>query len=264
MNYKPTQIIKSNPDFKKEKPKHKDFLYIAEFFCDTIQGEGINIGYPAAFLRMQYCTQSCSWCDTKAVWRYGNPYTFDELFTLMDKHGLPDKLRHREGNSNGGQHLVLTGGSPMRQQEQLLEFLRAFIGRYGFRPYVEIENECTILPSASWVYYANIFNNSPKLKHSGNPDKLRYQPEILEWLSESYVLSWFKFVVNDESHWDEISKDFIEPGLIKKDQVILMPLGATREELQKNTQVVVKIAIKNGVRYCTREHINLWDKATGV
>jgi len=52
-------IIASNPDFQKSKPGNVPFLEIADFFYDTIQGEGINIVQPAAFLRVQNCTHNC-------------------------------------------------------------------------------------------------------------------------------------------------------------------------------------------------------------
>ncbi|MFP4048255.1 MAG: polymorphic toxin-type HINT domain-containing protein, partial [Bacteroidales bacterium] len=55
-------LIAGNPEFKKEAPDTPLFLEVAEFFMDTIQGEGINIGHPAAFLRMQHCTMNCVWC----------------------------------------------------------------------------------------------------------------------------------------------------------------------------------------------------------
>jgi organic radical activating enzyme len=249
------QIIKANPDFKKPIPLEENFLNISEFFYDTIQGEGINIGMPAAFLRVQGCTQSCIWCDTKEVWRFGNPYTFNELFELIDESDLVDKL-------NGGQHLVLTGGSPLLQERQLTRFIQLFIDQYGFKPYIEIENECTIMPGSIFPYI-NCWNNSPKLNNSGNPYNLRYQPDIIKTLS-LFPNSYFKFVVTNMEDWKEIFEYFLQNSLIKKSQIILMPQGATREELEKNREFVINLAIKNNVRYCTREHIVVWDKKTGV
>ena len=64
--------------------------------------------------------------------------------------------------------------------------------------------------------------------------------------------------------WQEIKRDFLDTGLIQKNQIILMPLGATREELLQNRQRVVDIAVRENVRYSTREHVILWDKKTGV
>lgn len=76
--------------------------------------------------------------------------------------------------------------------------------------------------------------------------------------------SWFKFVVSNEGEWNEIEEFYLKPGLIEKTQVILMPKGATREELFVNREIVVDMAIKHSVRYCSREHIVLWDKKTGI
>jgi hypothetical protein len=43
-----------------------------------------------------------------------------------------------------------------------------------------------------------------------------------------------------------------------------MPLGGTREELHNNRKTVVDMAIRENVLYTSREHIELWDIATGV
>jgi 7-carboxy-7-deazaguanine synthase len=249
-------IIPSFPDFVIPRPHDEPFLEISEFFYDTIQGEGIHLGHPAAFLRMQHCTQNCWWCDTKAVWRTGNPYTFARLFELIDASTLVDKLR-------SGQHLVLTGGSPLKQQQGLALFLQAFIERYGFKPFIEIENECTLMPAPGFSALIDVWNNSPKLQHSGNPDKLRYQPDILKHMSE-LPNAWFKFVVYRDEDWEEIDTSFLRPQLIRRDQVILMPLGSDRTELNNYRELAVEMAIRENVRYCSREHIVLWDRKTGV
>jgi 7-carboxy-7-deazaguanine synthase len=250
-------IIEARPDFKKDiPPGTNDFLEVAEFFCDTIQGEGVNTGVPATFLRMQHCTQNCVWCDTQEVWRYGNPYTFDELFELIEKYGVAGKLME-------GQHLVLTGGSPLKQQSRLINFLHKFMEVFDFKPHIEIENECTLMPSKDMIELVDTWNNSPKLENSGNLRILRYQPEILRKLS-SLTNSWFKFVISSEKEWKEIEDDFLEPELIAPEQIILMPVGADRKELEQNRESVVDMAIQNNVRYTTREHIVLWDKKTGV
>lgn len=248
-----TQLIKANPDFRRD-VSSPDCLDVSEFFFDTIQGEGINIGHPAAFLRLQHCSLDCQWCDTQEVWRYGNPYTFDELINLMSKSILIDRLCT-------GQHLVVTGGSPLKQQYNLAKFFQKFGDHFGFLPYVEIENECTRMPINT--FYVKCWNNSPKLSSSGNKRALRYKPEILTHLNK-LENSWFKFVVSDETDWQEILMDFIEPCLIDKDKIILMPLGETRAELERNRPIALEMAIKHGVRFTDRLHITIWDKKTGV
>lgn len=195
-------------------------------------------------------------CDSQEVWRFGNPYTFSELFELMEEYDLPRKF-------SMGQHLVLTGGSPLLQQDQLAGLIRAFEKRYGFKPYVEIENEMVLRPSDEMVELVDCWNNSPKLKGSGNAEWLRYQPEIINYTA-SLRNSWCKFVVSNESDWQQIETDFINKGIVLREQVILMPMGATREELYGNRDQVLEIAIRENVRYTTREHIVVWGKMTGV
>jgi organic radical activating enzyme len=259
---KPVQLIKSNPNFTKPLPDHEDYIEISEMFSDTIQGEGINTGMPATFLRVQHCTQNCRWCDTTEVWRYGNPYTFEEIFQKMEKANLIEKMKYISGQQEG-HHLVLTGGSPLKQQDKLERFLQAFVRRYNMVPYVEIENECTIMPTVELQARIHCWNNSPKLSNSGNIRQLRLQPKILQFLNR-LPNSWFKFVITNENDWYEIVDDYIAPGNISKNRIILMPQGATKKELEKNKQKVLKIAIRENVRYSTRMHVDLWDKKTGV
>lgn len=248
-------LIPSNPKFVRQLDNWDSYLQVSEFFSHTIQGEGINIGKPAVFLRMQSCTMNCVWCDTASVWRQGNPYSFEELFELMETHGTIDFLRD-------GASLVLTGGSPLLQQKELADFLDAFFDKYDFMPYVEVENECTLVPNVLIPYVA-CWNNSPKLSNSGNVVQLRYKPEVLKKLNH-LENSWFKFVIRNENDWQEIVEDFISTGYVSKHRIILMPVGGSREELNKNAPTVVDIAIRNNVRYCSREHVQLWDTLTGV
>jgi len=233
----------------------ENFLNVSEFFCDTIQGEGINIGFPAAFLRLQGCHLNCNWCDTKEVWRYGSSYTFNELFDLMDSADLPNKLK-------AGQHLVITGGSPLLQQDHLYQFILAFYGRYQFKPYIEIENECAIFPNIYQLQYIDCWNNSPKLENSGLDRDKRYDQQILQLLSNQKN-SWFKFVVSKSEDWKEIEVYYLQPGLIKKEQIILMPEGASKDELQVTRLTALSMAIDHNVRFTDRLQIWLWNKAKG-
>jgi 7-carboxy-7-deazaguanine synthase len=236
--------------------KDTQVLNVSEFYYDTIQGEGIHIGAPAAFLRLQNCTLNCTYCDTTEVWRSGNPYTLNELFDLMEQHDLIAKFKQ-------GVHLVITGGSPLKQQWDLIPFFTLFADRYKFLPFIEIENECVLRPVSVLIDIVSCWNNSPKLSSSGNSRKARYKPEIISYMA-SLANSWFKFVVESEEDWEEIQMDFIDPILLVRSQIILMPLGATRQELYRNQKMTADLAVKHTVKYCSREHIVLWDKNAGV
>jgi len=249
----PKTLIKQLPEFTK-KVEGEDKLAISEMFSDTIQGEGVNAGMISTFLRLQGCTLECVWCDTLEVWRFGNEYTFDEIFTLFESVDLIPRLKE-------GQSLVLTGGSPVKQQLRLIKFIKAFISKYGFKPHIQIENECTLMPMSDLIELIDVWNNSPKLSNSGMKERPRLKPAVISKIS-SLPNAWFKFVIATHEDWEEIKRDYLP--LMKKSQIILMPEGVTQEELSKNREWVADMAIDNGVRYCDRLHVILWNKKTGV
>ena len=249
----PTTLIEQIPNFTK-KVEGKDKLAIAEMFSDTLQGEGVSSGMVSTFMRLQGCTLECVWCDTLEVWRYGNEYTFQEIFDKFESVDLINKFRN-------GQSLILTGGSPLKQQDALLKFIYAFIEKYHFKPHIQIENEGVLMPNENLVDFIDIWNNSPKLSNSGMKFRARFKPLVISYLS-SRPNSWFKFVIANKSDWEEIENDYLP--LIKKEQIILMPEGVTQDELTKNREFVADMAIANQVRYSDRMHIILWNKKVGV
>lgn len=249
-------IIEAYP--KEKRIARKDgspILRISECFTNTVQGENFT-GVPSTFLRCQGCTLNCAWCDTVEVWRFGNPYSVFELLDLLNETGVIENLKN-------GQHLIFTGGSPLVQQKSILNLLSNLEFYYHFIPYVEIENEAVLMPDPAMATWVKCWNNSPKLNNSGNPHALQYKPNVLIYLS-SLKNSWFKFVISNENDWDEIEEKFLKPGLIKKEQIVLMPEGCTREELQKHYQFVVDMCVKHNVRMTDRLHITIWNKMVGV
>lgn len=253
----PHTLIVQKPDFAK-KVEGEDKLAIAELFCDTIQGEGINTGVPATFLRLQGCTLQCTWCDTLDVWPHGNEYSFEEIFKLLEsREGLIDQL------ISWNQHLVITGGSPLKQQQRIVNFVHAFIDRYHVLPYIEVENETVLVPSEELKDIVYCWNNSPKLQNSGMKKMARYKHEAIQAVAK-LSNSWFKFVISKPEDWREIADDFILPSYIKKNQIILMPEGDTQEKLNANRAWVADLAVAVGVRFSDRLHVTIWNKKTGV
>lgn len=231
-------------------------LSVSELFYDTIQGEGIYTGCPSVFLRLKGCTLNCSYCDTRSAWRYGSDYTFGELLSMIEDNGLITRF-------HSGHHLVITGGSPLDQQAMLILFLEAFEERFKFTPFIEIENECVIIPKEALAKYVNCWNNSPKLSNSGMTIERRYKPTAIYKVAK-YENSWFKFVIKEPTDWNEIYSGYISKGLVDFDQIILMAEGETRDELLRRQENVVNMAVTHGVRYSAREHIIIWDNKAGV
>lgn len=77
-------------------------MLLNEIFC-SIQGEGINAGKPAIFVRFAGCNLKCSWCDTDNTAK--KTMTEENLFTEI----LRLNKKHRAWL------VVFTGGEPTLQ-----------------------------------------------------------------------------------------------------------------------------------------------------
>lgn len=234
------------------KIKSETGLRICELFIDTLQGEGVYQGFPANFLRLSGCPLGCQFCDSTDLWTKSQLFSYGELMSIFDKYK----------RSIFNNHLIVTGGSPLLQQEELITFFY-LLEEDNLLSFIEVENECIIKPLPELIYFIDCWNNSPKLSNSGIEKDRRYRPEVIKFMS-SLDNSWFKFVVSSEDDLREIENDFLLPNLIKRDQVILMPMGENREELHKNRLSVAEMAMKNGFRYSDRLHIELYDRRKGV
>ena len=91
-------------------------MKISEIF-ESIQGEGNNAGKPAVFLRIAECNLKCVWCDTKYTWDWKN-YDYSKEVNEMSIKEVRQSLEQFRIR-----HLVITGGEPLMQQDDLAELL---------------------------------------------------------------------------------------------------------------------------------------------
>lgn len=255
-----------NPELAENFPHFEtcSALRVSEIFYDTIQGEGVYSGVPSIFLRFAGCSVNCVWCDSKNIWKHVITIDILYLIDLFKKNGLIDRL-------NNGHHLVITGGSPLLQQDMLLLFITNLVHECKGKPFIEIENECSMVvkeENLSLFYFIDCWNNSPKLENAKSDFPGRYNAEALQQVSVEALECWFKFVMdpdNSEETWKEIQSKYLDTGLIRRSQIILMPLGASQEELTPERRAsVAEFGVSKGVRYSERVQINLYDKKQGV
>lgn len=232
-------------------------LIVSEVFY-SIQGEGQTMGIPAVFLRLGGCNLLCEgrgWrCDTIEVWQKGVSTAFENV--LSADHIT--KLKQ-------GAHLVLTGGEPLLQQDAIFKFLQFIYDEgNGIFPIVEIETNGTIIPNWQLMGRVAYWNISPKLGNSGMPYERRVN-EIAckKIINEARYLDnvIFKFVICDQYDLIGMHEDY---GFIPNNKIMLMPAGATQEELEQTRPSVVELCKTFGFRYSERLHIVIWNKKTGV
>lgn len=106
-------------------------LPVNELFY-SLQGEGVQSGIPAVFVRLSGCNLSCSYCDTQFD-RFV-PYTLSQL--LHGAQQFPAK------------HIIWTGGEPtLHLTDAVVDFFR----RHGYRQSIETNGTNPVPRGLDWV-----------------------------------------------------------------------------------------------------------------
>jgi len=239
-------------------------IAISEVFY-SIQGEGKTTGIPSVFIRLGGCNLMCggmgtqfdgklhgtktTWrCDTIEVWMNAQMKDIKDVLN-------EDMIFALQNNA----HLVITGGEPLIQQDRLVCFIE-YIKTIVSDLYIEIETNGTIIPNQYLCDNVNLWNCSPKLESSGNDISVRINKQAITTINK--LNSIFKFVIGNDLDYKEIEKDYIP--LMHKYKIWLMPHGENLNLLNKSKLSVVEIAKNNYLNFCSRLHIDIWDKKTGV
>ena len=242
-------------------------------FAGTIQGEGKLNGIPSIFIRLAGCNLHCNWkteeggispCDTAYA-----------SYAVKNTQRLPVEEICAVVTRNTGniRHVVLTGGEPFLQAQPRPRIARELNhAEPGY--HITIEPNATLYDE-SLAGAIDFFSLSPKLSGSVPPPpfdkahkRLRLNPEALNSLilhARKYGKDFqLKFVYSREADTDEIKSLLSQIKGWKNEDILLMPLGATKAELQKNSRNTLAHCIKNGWRYCDRLHVSLFGSQTGV
>jgi 7-cyano-7-deazaguanosine (preQ0) biosynthesis protein QueE len=219
----------------------------------SVQGEGVNIGKPAVFLRLSLCNLACTWCDTKYTWDWKR-YDPTEQIIQMSPEGIGrEVLRHN------CRHLVVTGGEPMIQHRQLIPLLKLLKAKEF---HIEIETNGTIVPGRGFADLIDHWSVSPKLGNSGNPPSAREVAEAYRFFG-CLPSSHFKYVVRNEDDLTEV-QSIVQKYNLAHENTILMPEAEDRETLFHRSRWLVEHCKSHGYLFSTRLQILLWDNRRGV
>jgi organic radical activating enzyme len=204
------------------------------------------------FLRLATCNLACSWCDTKYTWDWQH-FSFEKEVALLNPEQVQERIL-----GFGCPHLVITGGEPLLQQDELSPVVSA-LNRRGF--YCEVETNGTIYPTPDLVRDISQWNVSPKLQNSGNATDRRELPQVLSAFCR-LPHAFFKFVVVSPGDVAEVCALRDKYGL-PGERIILMPEGRTQEVIKGRSPWVSEACVKEGFRFSTRLHILLWGDERG-
>ena len=216
-------------------------LRVSEVFA-SVQGEGISVGTPSVFVRLQGCSVGCVWCDTKYSWAAsgGHETTLDALLAQMTRLKV--------------KNVVITGGEPLEHGA----FAPLVSGLTATGHHIEVETAGTLIPPDVPVGQWNV---SLKLAHSGVAADARLRHEAIAAFRERDA--WFKFVVATERDVDEVL-EIKAAHRLASDHILLMPLGMRREEQLARMPAVIEWCRRHGFRFSPRLHILVWGPKRGV
>ncbi|MDC0036668.1 7-carboxy-7-deazaguanine synthase QueE [bacterium] len=246
-------------------------LKVSESFY-SIQGEGIFTGVPAVFLRLTGCNLTCgglgtvrsgnceenaTWrCDTIEVWTKGETMSHDVLCSQWETAGWMDALKN-------GAHVVVTGGEPVLQSKALASFMTFFKQRYRFLPFIELETNGTLVPSADLRPFMSHYNVSFKTSNSGMKHDQCFQHDAVTFFAKQTACT-YKFVINTEEDINDAFTTFITPLNLPLSKVCFMPAADNQKTLTELEPLLIEWCKQYRVRYSTRLHIAVWDRKTGV
>lgn len=228
-------------------------MKVNEIFGPTIQGEGPTAGVPVMFLRLATCNLHCVWCDTPYTWNWvGTPFAHPNKFEYnnevhqMDDVGIAQTL-YRLGGADV-MRLVVSGGEPLIQQKSLVSLFQALTD-LGWA--IEVETNGTIAPTEQLNQLVTQFNCSPKLSNSGDSATLRIRQNALHTLA-SNPKTCFKFVIANQKDIDEVL-EYV--STYNMQNVYLMPLGMTVEQLNQTRQQTKLLCKQHNFKFCERLHV---------
>jgi 7-carboxy-7-deazaguanine synthase len=182
-------------------------------------------------------------------------------------------------------HLVISGGEPFIQAESISGLITELKKERDI--HVSVETNGTIL-NDRLIKEVDFFSISPKLKNSvptlakltKTNITIPFEPEQSEKTRKNISAIQaiidhcktmpgkdfqLKFVVQNHDELQEIEETFLSQLTgWNPDDVVLMPLGSTPEELVQTRMVTLAAAIERGWRFSPRLQINYFGGIAGV
>jgi organic radical activating enzyme len=150
---------------------NKKYPVMEDFY--TIQGEGMNTGRAAYFIRLGGCDVECVWCDVKESWD-ANKHPLLTVSDLLEKvKGSPAKL------------VVITGGEPAMHD---LTALTNVLKENGYELAIETSGAHNMTGEWDWICISPKKFKAPLTENIQYADELKvviYHPSDFEW-AEKY------------------------------------------------------------------------------
>jgi len=198
-------------------------IEVSEIFI-SIQGEGLDVGKPAAFLRTSGCSLRCAFCDTEYAWGKGVKRTVEDVKESLLGFRVP--------------YIVITGGEPL-EQECIASLLRGLSESNAVES-IDVESSGT-------VFREDIFHPKVKLTLSPKPPSMGVEfPEgnVLRYLSLSKPV-FLKFPILTAEDFDFL-KDFLYRNKeVFRDEFVVQPIEVCGTDYRITVKRVVEMLLSD-------------------
>ena len=217
-------------------------MKISEIFY-SVQAEGLNLGMPAVFVRLAGCNKRCSFCDSKYSWIDDTEMTIDEVIKEARKYNC--------------RNIVLTGGEPLCQQTELIQFMEQLLCISLFYHF-EIETNATLAPQKRLAELTDLFTVSPKFEDFEYAEAFSHIEDLAE---RPQVV--FKFVVDKPEDMEKILA-FDTRFNKQKREVFLMPCTINTLDMIVKLKWLIELAKKYNMRVTPRLQILAYGNKRGT
>jgi organic radical activating enzyme len=146
------------------------------------------------------------------------------------------------------------------QQAALVELFR-LLDEKTRRP-IEVETNGTIAPNGVLAGRVEQWNVSPKLANAGDPERLRLRLDVLRAFRAT-GRAFLKLVVETSADADE-AEALVRSLDWPRERVLFMAQATTRETLAERGPLVAAEALRRGVGYSPRLHVERWNGERGT
>ena len=192
-------------------------MKISEIFY-SIEGEGIEIGRPEIFIRLAECNLRCAWCDTKYALENGKEMSIEETVQEISRYLCKS--------------VSITGGEPLLQKEELLEFVQR-LKKLNY--WIQMNTNGTIFDGGIFRL-VNLITMDCKCPSSGMKSDLK----VLEKTHELFKhKTQFKFIISNEEDY-EYAKKVVFSFLREHSTTVFQPEWNSRKFTRKLVDLVKK------------------------
>lgn len=252
-------------------------MKILESFI-SIQGEGIRTGRPSLFVRLGGCNLRCVFHDSEDKTVSCCDTNYASFESCEGKYSATDVIKMLNNNPQV-QDIVITGGEPLINQKQLVNFVSSIRRECNIDHTLTIETNGTFVPCEELIQMVDLWSVSPKLRSSepneedckmyNIPTKAaelhrntRINIEALAKIVEEGHDCQLKFVYSCRECEEEIQSliDMVQEKVSfnVSDYVMIMPEGITTDAILGKSNECVDVCIRNGWTFSSRMHILIW------